>query len=304
MMTRKFLPALVAGLIFSGPVAAAQERAIRDDLGNNFRIPELRPRRIVSLAPNLTEILFALGLGDRVVGVTRFCDVPEAALGIRKVGGLVDPNIELILALKPDLIVAFRGNPRRVLTRLRALGLPVFILDSPQDVGSLPPLITKIGLITGSETPADRLSESLRARISRVDRALEGIRARPRVFVMLYGQGLWTCGAESFLDDLLTRAGAINVAGRVPRKWFLYNRERLVRDNPDSVVILSRTEEDFAEARKFVLGESSYQGIEAVEAGRIYRLDENAASRFGPRLVDVLEELAGILHPERFGGRP
>jgi iron complex transport system substrate-binding protein len=304
MKGRKYLPILALGLVLAASAEATQEGTIRDDLGNVFRLPDSTPERIVSLAPNITEILFGLGLGDRVVGVTRFCDFPEAALDLRRVGGLVDPNIEIIHALDPDLIIAFRGNPLRVLTRLRGLGLPLFILDSPEDLRSLPLLIEKIGLITRTDEAAARLSGSLRARVEEVERAVEGVRTKPRVFVILYGQGLWTCGSESFLDDLLARAGAVNVAARVPKKWFLYSRERLVRDNPDSIVVLARSEADFAKAEKLLLEAPSTKDITAVEAGRIFRLDENAASRFGPRLVDILEILARILHPDRFGEVP
>jgi len=301
MKAGTLLATLAAGCVLAGYATAGQDRVVRDDLGNFFRLSVSPPERIVSLAPNITEILFALGLGDRVVGVTRFCDFPEAALGLRKVGGLVDPNIEIIHSLEPDLVIAFRGNPLRVLARLRELHLPVFILDSAKDIGSLFPFIEKIGLITGADEAAAALNRSLRTRLGSVERNLEGVRARPRVFVILYGQGLWTCGAESYLDNLLVKAGAVNVAARVPKKWFLYSRERLVRDDPDSIVVLARSEGDFVRAKRLILEESSYKDIAAVKAGRIFRLEENAASRFGPRLVGVLEALARFLHPEQFG---
>jgi iron complex transport system substrate-binding protein len=301
MNTGKLFTVLAVGLVLAGSAAAGQSRIIKDDLGTDFRLLDSKPTRIVSLAPNITEILFALGLGDRVVGVTRFCDFPEAALGIRRVGGLVDPNIEIIRSLDPDLVIAFRGNPLRVLGRLRELGLRVFVLDSPEDIDALAPLIHKIGVVTAADGAAARLSESIRARTGRVARLMEGVLRKPRVFVILYGRGLWTCGSESYLDDLLRQAGAVNVAGRVPRKWFLYTRERLVRDNPDSIVILAGSEGDFVRAERLILEETSYRRIPAVETGSIFRLEESAASRFGPRLVDVLETLARLLHPERFG---
>jgi iron complex transport system substrate-binding protein len=301
MRTGRVFPILAVGLVLAGFAAADQSRTIKDDLGADFRLPDSPPARIVSLAPNITEILFALGLGDRVVGVTRFCDYPEAALGIRRVGGLVDPNIEIIRSLDPDLVIAFRGNPLRVLGRLRDLGLRVFVLDSPHNVDALAPLIHKIGLVTAADGAADGLSESVRARTAGVARLMEGPGRKPRVFVILYGRGLWTCGAESYLDDLLRKAGGVNVAGRVPKNWFLYTRERLVRDKPDAIVVLAGSDEDFARAERLILGEPSYRGIPAVAAGRIFRLEEGAASRFGPRLVDVLETLARLLHPERFG---
>ncbi len=272
-------------------------QTVKDDLGQSFPYPLKPPERIISLAPNITEILFALGLGDSVVGVTRYCDFPEAARLLPKVGGLVDPNIETILSLEPGLVIAFRGNPLRFLSRLRDLGLSVFVLDIGSDLGSLFPLVEKIGRITGMTEAAGELNDSMKGRIERVARSVGAIREKPRVFIMLYGQGLWTCGAESYLDSLLSIAGAVNVAARVPKKWFLYTRERLVKDNPDTVLILTKSDEDFTRARGQLETESFYRDLEAVRNGRIFRLDEDAASRFGPRLVDVLAGMTRLLHP-------
>jgi iron complex transport system substrate-binding protein len=295
---------LAAALALAGPSAGGQEKILLDDLGNPHRMPPSPPQRIVSMAPNITEILFALGLGDKIVGVTRFCDFPEAASDIPKIGGLIDPNLEIIHSLEPDLVIAFRGNPLRFLERLRDFLFPVFVLDIGKDTASLFPLIEKIGLITGKESDAARLNDSMRAKIRDVENRAESIQARPKVFVMLYGQGLWTCGADSYLDDLLVKAGAVNVAGHIPKKWFLYSRERLVRDDPEVIIVLANSEKDFRRARDRLLGKSAYKSVSAVRTGRIFRLDENAASRFGPRLIDVLGELVRILHPEGTGVRP
>jgi iron complex transport system substrate-binding protein len=256
------------------------------------------------MAPNITEILFALGLGLNVVGVTRFCDFPPEAEARPKIGGLVDPNIEIIQSLRPDLIVAFRGNPLRILDRLSELKLPVFILDIGNGLDALYLLIERIGFVTRSDRAASLLVESLRARQRAVEEALGRVAATPRVFVFLYGQGLWTCGGQSYLNDLVTRAGAVNIAAPVPKKWALYSRERIVRDNPDAVFILAKSQADFDKARAWLSGEARLVGITAVRSGRVFFLDENAGSRFGPRLVDILDRMARALHPERFGGRP
>lgn len=277
---------------------------IKDDLGRPFPLPCRTPERIVSMAPNVTEILFALGLGDRVVGVTRFCDFPAATASIRKIGGLVDPNVEIIQSLDPGLVIAFRGNPLRLVDRVRKLGLPVFVLDIGEGLEALFPLITRIGRVTRTEGRADELAVSLRRRLEAVDRAMRGLVSRPQVFVLLYGQGLWTCGGESYIDDLIGRAGGMNIASSLPKKWALYKRERILKDDPDVIFILARSSEDFAAGRDWLLRKAGVPGVSAVKSGRIYELDENAASRFGPRLVDVLDRMAALLHPERFGERP
>jgi iron complex transport system substrate-binding protein len=254
------------------------------------------------MAPNITEILFALGLGGRVAGVTRFCDYPPEARALRKIGGLVDPNIEVIQSLDPDLVFAFRGNPLRLVERIGRLGLPVFVLDVGGGLDALPPLIERIGRVAGAEGRAVELVSSLRRRLDAVDTALRSVASRPKVFVLLHGQGLWTCGGESYIDDVIHRAGGVNIASALPKKWALYKRERIIRDDPDVIFILARSAGDFAASREWLLERAGVGTVSAVRFGRIYDLDENAASRFGPRLVDVLNRMARVLHPELFGG--
>ncbi|HMA53525.1 MAG TPA: ABC transporter substrate-binding protein [Acidobacteriota bacterium] len=286
-----------------GPAETARgPQVIKDDLGRPFPLPTGTPRRIVSMAPNVTEILFALGLGPRVVGVTRFCDWPPEAKAVPKIGGLVDPNVEIIRSLDPDLVIAFRGNPLRIVDRIRKLDLPVFVLDIGQGLDNLFPLIERIGRVTRTESEAAGLVAKLRARVETVDGGLRDVLSRPQVFVLLYGQGLWTCGGESYVDDLITRAGGTNVASSLPKKWVLYKRERIIKDDPDVVFILARSASDFAEGRDRFSRMPGMDGIKAVRQRKLYELDENAASRFGPRLVEVLARMAELLHPERFGG--
>jgi len=293
-----------APLVRALVTAAAGSQTVSDDLGRPFVIPARAPERIVSMAPNVTEILFALGLGGRVVGVTRFCDHPPEARGIKRVGGLVDPNIEVIRSLDPDLVIAFRGNPLRLVDRIGKLGLPVFVLDIGEGLEALFPLIVKIGRVTRSDGRAETLAASLRRRLEAVDEVMAGVGTRPKVFVLLYGQGLWTCGGESYVDDLIGRAGGTNVAAALPKKWALYKRERIIEDDPDVIFILARSAKDFAAGRDWLAQGAGVSGVAAVRSGRIYELDENAASRFGPRLLDVLDRMARLLHPERFGGGP
>jgi len=278
-------------------------QVITDDLGRPFPLPAATPERIVSMAPNVTEILFALGLGDRVVGVTRFCDYPPETRSIPKIGGLVDPNIEIIQSLEPDLVIAFRGNPLRLVDRIRKLGLPVFVLDIGEGLEALSPLIERIGRVTRTERRAAGVAGLLRGRLEASDAALRDGLSKPKVFVLLYGQGLWTCGGQSYVNDLIGRAGGTNVASLLPKKWALYKREQIIKDDPDVVFILARTVGDFTSGRDRLLRMPGIEGVAAARSGRIFELDENAASRFGPRLVDVLERMAALLHPDRFGGR-
>jgi iron complex transport system substrate-binding protein len=283
--------------------ASVQKETVLDDTGVPFALSG-PPRRIVSLAPNVTEILFALDLDEEIVGVTRFCDYPEAAKRKEKIGGLVDPNLEMIKSLSPDLVIAFRGNPLRTVERLRKLGLPVFVLNIGNDLGSLFPLLEKIGRVTRREKEAAALASRLKDRLDAVRLRLSAVTAGPRVYIALHGTGLWTCGRESYLNDLIASSKAQNVAGGISRNWLHYSLEQLVRDDPEVIIILARSILEFEKARDRFLKDARLRGVAAVRTGRIRFLDENVASRFGPRLADALEETARNIHPDRFDKMP
>lgn len=280
-------------------LAAAQSGVVVDDQGIAFPL-SAPPSRIVSLAPNVTEILFALGLDAEIVGVTRYCDFPEAALRKPKIGGLVDPNLELIKSLSPDLVIAFRGNPLRMVERLRTLGVPVFVLDIGKDLETLFPLIAKIGRVTRRDKEADALAAGLRARLEAVRGRLEGVIAEPRVFLALHGQGLWTCGRLSYLNDMIALSKGRNVAGAIERDWLHYGLEQIVHDDPEVIIVLARTAAEFDMGRNKFLEDRRLRKVAAVRTGRVFFLDENVTSRFGPRLAEALEVVARNIHPERF----
>lgn len=290
-------------LMHSPLLAGGQSRGLKDDLGHEWTIGT-PPVRIVSLAPNVTEILFALGLEDRIVGVTRYCDYPAGALAKEKVGGLVDPSLERVSALKPDLILAFRGNPVRILEKMRNIGLPVFSLEPGLSLESLLGTIRTVGLVTGREEAARTLAGDLESQIKAIDALLAGVAVKPKVFLNLQGQALWTCGRESFLDALILRAGGVNIAGGIAKKWVLLGREEILHQDPDVVVIMAKSEPAFVRAADWFRSEPRLKHLKAVAAGRIGFLDENKASRFGPRLVDTLRELVRILHPAPAGKTP
>ena len=298
---RRAFPAALLALALLIPLSAAlpQTAAVVDDQGVAFS-PARPPRRIVSLAPNVTEILFALGLDKEIVGVTRYCDYPEAALRKPKVGGLIDPNLELIKSLSPDLVIAFRGNPLRMIERLRTLGIPVFVLNIGRDLDALFPIIEKLGRITGREGEAAALAAGLRAKLDAVAERAAGVAGEPRVFLALHGQGLWTCGRLSYLNDLIVRAGGRNVAGALDRDWVHYGLEQLVHDDPEVIIVLARTQAEFERGRAKFTSDRRLGKVSALRTGRIFFLDENVTSRFGPRLADALDVVARDLHPERF----
>jgi iron complex transport system substrate-binding protein len=276
-----------------------QQEIVYDDFNTPFNLA-LVPQRIISLAPNVTEILFALGLGDRIVGVTRYCDYPAQALQKEKIGGLVDPNLEKIQSLRPDLIIAFRGNPLGVLNKLRGLHFPVFILNLGGSLDGLFETIEKIGRVTRAEGAAKFLADFLREKYQAIGLALRDASPKPKVFLSVYGQGLWTCGRGSYLNDLIVRAGGVNIAGQVERRWLQLNREQLINENPDVIVIMAKDKELFSQSRDAFRKDPRLKDVRAVKGDNIRWLDENIAGRFGPRLIDALDTLARMLHPEKF----
>jgi iron complex transport system substrate-binding protein len=293
-MLAAFLLFLLNAVLFGN-----QQKIIKDDLGFPYILTS-PPQRIISLAPNITEILFDLDLGEKIVGVTRYCDFPEKALKKEKIGGLIDLNLERIIALKPDLIIGFRGNPIRTIERLRGLHLPLFVLEIGKNLETVFIIIEKIGTITQKEKKAEILVESLKKRYNKTQAALRNVQHEPRVFLSIHGTGLWTCGKGSFLNDLVEKARGVNIAGNIRRKWLHYNREQLIHDNPEVIIILSKSQREFSNVKDWIKNEAHLKGIKAVKTDRIYFLDENLATRPGPRLMDALEELARILHPQFF----
>lgn len=276
-----------------------QNKTIKDALGFSHTVTS-PPQRIISLAPNITEILFALGAGDQIIGVTRYCDYPKEARKKEKIGGMIDLNLEKINAMNPDLIIGFRGNPLRILKRLRNFHLPVFVLEMGTNIESIFPLIEKIGTITLKEKKAEILIQFLKKKYEKIQSALQCVQHKPKVFFLLHGRGLWTCGKDSFLDDLARKAKGVNIAGKIPRKWLVYNREELIHKNPEVIIILSKSQKQFSNVKKWIKEEAYLEGIRAVVEENIYFLDENLATRPGPRLIDALTELARLLHPRCF----
>jgi len=297
-MKHKTVNSLYLLIVLVSTAFGTQEKITRDALGTPYS-PSSPPQRIVSLAPNITEILFALDLGEKTVGVTSYCDYPGEALTKEKIGGMVNPNLEKIKSLSPDLVIGFRGNPLRVLERLKKLKTPVFVLEMGSDFESVFSIIETVGKITKTETKAEVLINSMKQKYSKLRLALQSVIHKSRVFLSLHGLGLWTCGKESFLHDLLIKAKGVNIAGHVSRRYINYNREQLIHDNPEIIIILAKSKKEFAKAREWIRTGSYLESISAVQENRIYFLDENIATRPGPRLIDALAQLAYLLHPEQ-----
>ncbi len=280
----------------AAPAPASFPLSVQDDLGRQVTIP-VEPRRIVSLAPSNTEILFALGLGDRVVGVTKFCDYPEAAKLKEKVGGFQDVDVEKVVRLRPDLVLATGGVQQPVLRQLEKLGLTVYAVDA-KSLEDVLDDISAIGRVTGAEGAAEALRRQLQERLRRArDRAARAT-SRPKVFFEIWPDPLITAGPGSFAHDLVEAAGGENIAADTAQPYPQFSLETLLARNPDVIVTpFAQSAADLKQGRR-----RNWEQIRAVREGRVILVDENEVSRPGPRLFDALERLVDQMHPELAAG--
>jgi iron complex transport system substrate-binding protein len=278
---------------------------IQEDLGRQVTIPK-RPERIVSLTPANTELLFALGLGDRVVGVTSYCDYPPEARSREIVGGFTDPSLEKIVALRPDLVLVSRGNPREFIGKLEELGAAVVALD-PETLAGVCRSFTLAGQVTGASAEAAVLLRQWDQRRQAVQQALATHpEEKPRALVIVSLEGLWVAGPDNYLDDLLTLAGGQNVAAEAPTPWPEYSLEKIVVADPQ-VILLSADHRGSAPSGAIAperlaqfRSEPAWARVSAVREGRVYEISTDILMRPGPRLMDCLEAMARALHPEAF----
>lgn len=267
---------------------------VRDQLGRQVLVPD-SPQRIVSLAPSITEIVFALGEGDRLKGVTQHCDYPPEAGSLPKVGSYVHLDVERIVALKPDLCLGTRdGNPREVAEKLEALNIPVYAVN-PRDLETVMATLLEIGGLLQAQEPAESLVKDMRARIEGVKTRLAETRGRPTVFFQIGIVPIVSVGSNTFIDELITAAGGCNLAsGSIPYPRF--SKEQVVALEPEIIIITSMTRgQDFEPVRDEW---NQWSSLPAVRQRRVHVVESNLFDRPSPRLVEGLELLSRLIHPE------
>jgi iron complex transport system substrate-binding protein len=277
----------------------AKPISVVDDAGRTVEIAET-PQRLVSLAPSNTEILFALGLGDKVVGVTEFCDYPEEAKAIEKAGG-IEPNLEKLVDLDPDLVLAIGGSPAQVekATEMEKLGLTVVVLE-PGDIEGIMSNIELVGQATGAEKKASELVAELRKRFDDITAKAKGAESRPKVFYELDATDPskpYTPGPGSFIDALITLAGGSNVGAGAKMQWAQLSTEEIIAQDPEVIVL---ADANYGVTAEMVQERPGWSVITAVKNDAIYPIDDILISRPGPRIIDGLEALTKIIHPELF----
>ena len=267
-----------------------------DEVGREVTFP-FPPKRIVSLAPNVTEILFGLGLDEEIVGVSIHCNFPEKAKSKVRVGSYISLDFEKIASLNPDLIIATgAGNTRDMVDRLGKLGFQTYVVY-PKNFKDILLSIAHIGQVVNRGKKAKAIIEGMRRRSERVIELTQDL-PRPKVLVQIGDVPIVTVGKGSFADDLVRLAGGENIAGKEKEVYPRLGMEEILKRSPEVIVISSMDPK--GDYQKILQEWTRWKTIPAVKNGRIYLIDSDLLDRPSPRIIDGLEELARVLHPERF----
>jgi iron complex transport system substrate-binding protein len=306
MMHRSTCRKIILALVFVWTAAAAafaessDTRLVHDQLGRKVRVPA-SPRRIISLAPSITEIIFELQQEDRLIGVTRYSNYPDAAAALPSVGSYVRLDLEKIISLEPDLCIAVKdGNPRAVVLRLESLGIPVYAVD-PRNLSSIMDTMREIGGLLNAEKIAQDRIQRLQDRVARVQDRVGRAGDAPGVFFQIGISPIVSIGAGTLIDELIERAGGRNLA-RGDEPYPRFSREQVLMLQPDIIIISSMARSE--EFDRVLTEWAQWPDIPAVRNHRVALVDSDIFDRPSPRSVRALESLAALIHPEVFGENP
>jgi iron complex transport system substrate-binding protein len=272
-----------------------------DDLGCTITLTE-KPERIISLAPSNTEILFALGLGDNVIGVTEYCNYPSETEATEKVGSYTTPHIEKIVNLNPDLVLAAYGNPTGTVEALKRFNLTVVGLNA-RNLNEILYDLRLVGELTGTSANAAVVVADMAQRIEVTAERLSELsdEEKPTVLHIIWHDPIWVAGKGTFEDELISRSGGVNSAPVEGYKAL--SLERLVELNPDVIITTSGTGMGCTQTNfsyEYIINEPRLRDIEAVRNKRVYVINADIVCRAGPRIVEALEEMAKMIHPELY----
>jgi iron complex transport system substrate-binding protein len=293
---KKFFLILLMLIFFLASISHASFLKFIDEVGREVTFP-FPPKRIVSLAPNITEILFSLGLDEEIVGVSIHCNFPEKAKSKVQVGSYISLDFEKITFLKPDLVIATgAGNTRDMVNRLGKLGFPTYVIF-PKNFNDVLKSIDHLGQVVGREKEAMGIILGIKQRRQRVIELTKGL-SRPKVFLQIGEAPIVTVGKGSFADDLIHLAGGENIAGKEKEMYPRLGMEEILKRSPEVILISSMNPK--GDYQRVLQEWSRWKMIPAVKNGRVHLIDSDLIDRPSPRIIDGLEEIARILHPERF----
>lgn len=279
------------------PASESYPVTIKDDLGNAITL-ERKPLRIVSMAPSNTEILFALGAGDKVVGVDDYSNFPPEANKVEKIGGFSTPSIEKIVSLRPDLVLGTEAH-EKFLPQLTRAGLPVLLL-SPRTLDEVLQSVRKVGRAIGATEQAEQLTGDMARRLegvkARYSRRGEG--ARPKVYYEVYSDPMMSVGPKTLIHQVIVAAGGRNIFDDADKDYPIVSSEAVLDRNPD-VIVFPQFHGTGCLTVEELRARPGWTKITAVRDGRVYPIDADLISRPGPRIVEAVETLAGLLWKDR-----
>ena len=255
---------------------------------------ESEPMTIVSLAPSITETVFALNLGERLVGRTDYCNYPEAALEVESIGSLREPNLEAIIALNPDLIIMSTHASEEVLAKLDEAGLTTAILTAQESFDGVYEILSQMGSIFNVEDASNELIESMKADVESVLNTVKNVEKKTVYYVVGFGEwGDYTATGDTFIHEMLEMAGGSNIAS--DGEGWSYNLESIIVNDPEYVIC-----SELGDTKTILEETEGYMELTAVKDGKLVEINQDLLSRQGPRLADGLKAIAQLLHPELF----
>ncbi len=295
------LPAwALLGWVCVATALAAPTRTMVDPTGRTVQVPA-DPRRVVALAPSVTEIVYALGQEGRLAGVTRYSNYPPAAQQLPRVGSYIQLDVERIVALRPDLCIAVKdGNPIAAVEQLQALGIPVYAVN-PLDLETVMQSVLALGGLLGAAPRARAVVDDMRARIEKVTARVAQSSRRPSLFFQIGVSPIVSVGSHTFIHTLIELAGGTNVAAG-PSPYPRFSREQVIALAPDVIVISAM--ERTAQFEQVKAEWMQWPAIPAVKHQAVFIAPHDLFERPSPRLVEALEALAAYLHPDLFKERP
>lgn len=274
-----------------GKAGSAYPVTVVDSLGRSVTI-EAEPQKIISLSPAITEILFAIGVGDKVVGVTDYCDYPAEALKKPKVGSFKDPNMEVIINSQPEVIFVAAGIQEEFVKRFEELGIKIVTLDA-NNLEQVLENIKLAGRVTGVGQKSLEVVSDMEKRMNAVKEAVAQAETAPKVFFEVWDDPLMTAGPGSFIDDLIVKSGGTNIAGDVTKRFAEFSREALIDRNPEIYILNSH-----AHTPEDVKNRAGYEGLKAIKNNKVYTIEDDLVTLPGPRIIEGLEAMSKIIHPE------
>lgn len=264
---------------------------IKDSNGTEVTF-ENEPEKVVSVAPNISELIYAIGAGERLVGRTDYCDYPEEVLSVESIGTLRSPDIEKIISLEPDVVIASTHFLEESEKQLTDLGIKVVVLYEEHDVTGVYTMIETLGDIFNVKENATKVVNEMKTTIEEVTTAVKDLEAPSVYYVVGYGEGGdYTAGGDTFVGQLITMAGGKNIAQEV--SGWSYSLESLMEADPDVIVLADYNKDGFMTA-------DNYKELSAVKNGKVYAIDTNLLDRQGNRNAEGIKELAKLFHPEAF----